>query len=229
MWQLNGHKARFCTPEFETLVNVAEPWNGLTNCLYRGEVFAAAGLLQADVRELVAEQLAVSETYIRGCDLVATYTPSRQRPVRVQIYWRARVSQEIPAAGMEMILSAQTDLLDSNPQVHARSTFQPGQLLGWNAQQAACVPECEPSNLYLYRPASGKVSYCEMLHSTDFSQVALSHTPPQLTWSLFPERLEKGVIRRARLAGMFVPRDSDQAASLAAYHAFEAAPLPLTT
>jgi hypothetical protein len=31
-----------------------------------------------------------------------------------------------------------------------------------------------------------------------------------LSWSLFPESLEKGVIRRVRACGLFLPRQNDE-------------------
>jgi hypothetical protein len=49
-----------------------------------------------------------------------------------------------------------------------------------------------------------------------------------LTSILFPERLEKGVIRRGRLAGIFVPRDGDEEAAAHFYRQWRASPPPLT-
>ncbi len=51
----------------------------------------------------------------------------------------------------------------------------------------------------------------------------------QLAHQLFAERLEKGVILRARVLGVLVDRDGDLAAAARHYENFVSAAPPLTT
>jgi hypothetical protein len=46
---------------------------------------------------------------------------------------------------------------------------------------------------------------------------------------LFPERLEKGVIRLARICGWFMPAENDLATAVELAKRFVAEPPPLTT
>ncbi len=50
----------------------------------------------------------------------------------------------------------------------------------------------------------------------------------QSQWELFAEFLEKGVIRRARLQSLFVPRENDVQLVAECCQAIEHRPLPLT-
>jgi hypothetical protein len=79
-------------------------------------------------------------------------------------------------------------------------------------------------------------SYAEMIHAADFQhdQFAAGKTPdggcrPTLEHRLFPGTLEKGVILRSRIRGLFVPRAEDCAQAAADYRQFLHSPLPLTT
>jgi hypothetical protein len=45
---------------------------------------------------------------------------------------------------------------------------------------------------------------------------------------LFPEHLEKGVIRRGRVCGWFMPAENDLETAVALARQFVAEPLPLT-
>ena len=51
----------------------------------------------------------------------------------------------------------------------------------------------------------------------------------RVSHQLFSERLEKGVILRARLRGVFLPRQRDTRVAAACYTAFAAAEPPLAT
>jgi hypothetical protein len=73
-------------------------------------------------------------------------------------------------------------------------------------------------------------SYAEMVYPGDFTESYIRRSDDgwHTTWDLFPERLEKGVIRRARMRGVFFAGE-DLSTALAAFEHFQASPLPLTT
>ena len=51
----------------------------------------------------------------------------------------------------------------------------------------------------------------------------------RITSKLFPERLEKGVIRRGRICAWFLPREADLAIAAELFRRFVSQPPPLTT
>jgi hypothetical protein len=73
-----------------------------------------------------------------------------------------------------------------------------------------------------------------MVHPADFQHDELLRNSVQqqaayLRHRLFPEPLEKGVILRARVRGVFVPRDGDTQIAAECFDAFAATEPPLST
>jgi hypothetical protein len=72
-----------------------------------------------------------------------------------------------------------------------------------------------------------------MIHAADFTTAEITKQLAaglgiRSAFRLFDERLEKGVIRQARLRGVFVPRQGDQQAAIECYHHFVRSAVPLT-
>src|SRR5262245_53142742 len=63
------------------------------------------------------QAIEIKERYVRGCDFVAAYAKRADYPVVPQFYWRATLHEALSAVQIQMILSVQTDLLDSHPEV----------------------------------------------------------------------------------------------------------------
>jgi hypothetical protein len=172
--------------------------------------------------------------------LVATYAPAGAGTVRPQIYWRLFRPEHIEGMGLDLIVSVQTDLLDSDPSMSTASILPVEGLLrlhGPGADQFEPLVIDDPApldaGLLLFRLAGGRLSYVEMVHPSDFCRAgvrtedAARHTA-RLSFPLFPGRLEKGVIRRARLRGCFLPREDDRSVAAALYGEFAASTPPLT-
>ena len=71
-----------------------------------------------------------------------------------------------------------------------------------------------------------------MVHPSDFvaAQVDADMQLNQcLSTTLFPEHLEKGVIRRGRICGWFMPTETDLEVAVQLARQFVDEPLPLTT
>ena len=84
----------------------------------------------------------------------------------------------------------------------------------------------------LFRRRDTEISYVEMIHPADFQRDALSvgtetTGPVLLRHRLFRQSLEKGVILRARLRGIFCATENDTSIAAEAYHAFAATEPPL--
>ena len=75
---------------------------------------------------------------------------------------------------------------------------------------ARCFQRSESAeHLFVFRRADLGLSYAEMVHPSDFVS---AYTAPRMspsTRSFFPERLEKGVIRRGRICGWLLPSEND--------------------
>jgi hypothetical protein len=176
--------------------------------------------------------------YQRGKDLVATYAQTPERNVRPQVYWRYVSPAQQALGGLELILSTQTSLLDSEPATALESALPSGEALCFNRQGEATSIALDAwhtnsaaPRAILFRPEQSELSYLEMVHPSDFAGVQLSQQDNLATvrWHLFPERLEKGVIRRGRVRGVFLPRADDQQLAVVAINEFAVSPLVLST
>jgi hypothetical protein len=152
---------------------------------------------------------------------------------------------------VELILSMRTDLLDSQPQTLVFSSLRCDEVLSslrldvdafraaspGKLQRADLSEEDVPAYLFRRPRSPGRkrvdagVSYFQMVHPDDFfaTDYRSKRYREQLTTTLFPERLEKGVIRRARVCGWFLPAENDLAVAVELARQFIDEPLPLTT
>jgi len=171
--------------------------------------------------------------YVRGDDLVAQYKPTRDFPFRSEIYWRWRTS---PVPGLQLIVSVETDLLDTQPEL--RITTQTGaatcQALAAEGDRLAAndSPETETIDAALLQLPTGE-RWLEMVHPSDrseagFSRMAEPAGDEAICWNLFAQFLEKGVIRRARLAASLLSPSDNIATASASYANFASQPPPLT-
>ena len=147
------------------------------------------------------ESSSPQDAFARGADLVAVYAQTEPQRFSWQVYWRASA----PEAGvvlLDVILSLQTPLLESFPRVATHS-----QLAASEASTVAAEGDC-----IVLRPTEGDWSYAEMTHPKDCGSWQLSsaaNNQISLQRTLGGQFLEKGVIRRLRLRGAFLPREND--------------------
>jgi hypothetical protein len=249
-WRIDGRHARLEGVELSAEIDLFDPSGGVT-------VTAAAGAKLADVHLFKIRlpaggrlQATNVESFARGDDLIAIHSERPDNPFRAQIYWR--LIRSIPAfdqsgvgrsiAALELILSIQTSLLDSDPaldvetklpstavsqltdNVSARFVERSGTASGIEVDPGSGVGCFQMANV------GGPVSYVEMVHPADFRHSTLDAGPRclRLSHRLFAERLEKGVILRSRLRCFFVPADCSPATIAAAYEEFAASEPPLT-
>ena len=148
--------------------------------------------------------------------------------------------------GVELVVSAQTDLLDDHAVTIVKSTL-PGdcvmQLSTESSDSFEVVsPTTEatdifqlPGGLFLTRLSGTDWSYLEMVHPSDCagSQVVDAQDGDRhwftTKFRLLTDSLEKGVIRRVRVRGIFIRRDDDEAQALQCYQQFATAAPPLAS
>jgi hypothetical protein len=239
-WQIEAQTARLSLATFTARVVLDRATPGLEGLSLTGHSRAGRLLALELVHASPAEGIAA---YVRQGDLVATFEETPARRVRVQAYWRTAWAS-LPAllAGVDLEVSVQTSLLDSDPRLEISSLVQPSEI--WRLSEAgqwdrleaptAASRELDSSTgtgALLFRSGSGEASYFEMTHPADFRAVALAKEGEEVrvTRRLFGQNLEKGVILRSRIRGGFAPRSKDLQVALDAWRSFTESPIPLTT
>ena len=249
-WQLEKRLARLRLGQLVAAVDPAQPQKGLVEVSVGAWRLPGAQLLAvAGASFPPGEENLGVETCVRGADLVSAYPESANRPVRVDARWRAvsPAPSEQFLAAVELVVSVQTHVRQRQPELSVRSslpateTFRllEGESLSY--QKLAPPPEApaalgpeEGTGCLLFRQAGMELSYAQMVHPADFHSgrlVARSENEGTMHVSdqLFSQALEKGVILRARVRGVFLPRSGDQRIAAACYAAFAEAEPPLST
>jgi hypothetical protein len=249
-WHAENGRVRLQLARLSGVVDPANPAGGIDHLrLDRAPVL---GMRLLGV-ELPAAETSVAPSivdyYVRGGDLVATYAETPARPLRAQIYWHAAIDRfDREIAAVELIASVQTSLLDSRPELTTQSKLVAREALRLRDSRSTEFAPVGPAGVdsdakeqpdrphcYLFRLASEPVSYAEMVHPADAQHSSCqvraggADLEIQLRHRLFAERLEKGVILRARVRGVWLDREGDEAAAARHYASFATAKLPLTT
>jgi hypothetical protein len=232
VWQLESHVAKLAVDGFWISVDVAEPNKGLSIARSAESLVDAEQILCVELGNCDPLDAARVDAFVRGRDLVVTYAERPPRHVRAQVYWR-NISPEEFAPGLQqniavafdLILSVNTSLLDEDPQSMVRSSVA-------SASEIVNV-RTAPGCFIIRTGGEGLQSYVEMVHPADYQESRAfidDSAPPraQLAHKLFAQRLEKGVILRARVRAALVDGPSDEVVALAAFQHFAAAEPPLT-
>jgi hypothetical protein len=246
-WQIDGSIARLHKGPLKLRVSLTQPAKGLDELTYDNQQFGDTRLMQVQPQptdSVGAETLA--DAFIRGRDLIATYDQAAPTSIQPQIYWRV-LETTATVAGIELIVSVQTSRLDSHLALQSTSGIAAEEVWVMNDlrtesfraiplsdQTAVSVARESSVGLFLFRLTDSDVSYAEMIFPNDFQGAELvlddaSTNVCQLHYRLLSEPLEKGVIRRARIRGLFLPRDQDRSIATAWYRQFIDSRLPLTT
>jgi hypothetical protein len=189
--------------------------------------------------------LPVAEAYLRGSDLVASYTARDDWPFSPQIYWCADTVEPMPglAGSLSLIVSVQTHLLDTWPRIVVTSRLACEEMLAVSPGGSRHVRPLSPARHETLRPTGEACciiwrlselpfSYAEIVPAGDCRALRLWRDDAgecRAEWELLADFLEKGVIRRARLHSAFLARENDIESALAYCEAVQQRPLPLTT
>jgi len=234
VWQITDHTAQLQTAALRGSIDLWNPAGGLRVEEVTGERadgFSLLGILIAPLT--TREQQAALECFVRGDDLVARYAETDERPFRAEVYWRfglPAAAPTSPLATIDLIVSVQTRHLEIDSALAVCSTL-PADGRRPMPSDAATAP-----GRFLFRPNGRRFSYIEMVHPADYRESAVvaaeatgaAAKSDRVTHRLFARRLEKGVILRSRIRGMFVPRDQDVALSDTEFARFAASEPPLT-
>jgi hypothetical protein len=168
---------------------------------------------------------AILDCYVRANDLIVTYAESGVGKIRLQLYWRAiHFPDDSPQAfGVDVIVSAQTSKLYSDP------TLLVGSRMSVMPESRAINPSGDAGPVAIRLNPS--CSYSQSIHPSDFNAVKIRVDGGigEIEHQLFAPGLEKGVIRRARIRGLFVGGEQVSEVIAASDAQFISQELPLTT
>lgn len=251
-WQVESQRAALHGHTLAAILELTRPGLGLHQIQVGAASLRDCHLLGVQWGEGGAgASRALSDSYVRGGDLIATYTEEPQRPYAPQVYWRAIGSADSQSAGadrpatqLELLVSVQTRLLDAQPEMTATSRLSAVEVLHLVDTEEGRFSNVDPgrsevsiqpqdgTGCLLLRLAGGQLSYVQMVHPLDFIQGRLSVVAAAdsalLTHTLIDCRMEKGVIIRTRVRGCFVDRANDTSAAVSLYEAFADSALPLS-
>ncbi len=217
-WTLNGTEAHL-NAAVQLAIDLRRPQAGLHSLVCDTttlDKFRVLGLLAPDMDRDAQQSLI--DGYVRALDLIATYAQTEDRTAQVQYDWRWLPEETF--GGIEVLLSVQTSLLESRPGLQTQSLFGHAtvgcltttmdfQSIG----HSTMVRDDRGTGVFLIRPQDHPtLSYVEMIHPSDFVQADLRFgcDGVELLYQLFPDSLEKGVIRRARIQAFWLPRSGDE-------------------
>lgn len=249
-WIWNRPTAKLAAGELEGTLEVAQPARGIHELRLAGQAVVGSifGVVVQSTSEPAVANLSLRDAYVRGGDLVAKYDQNGAQPIRMSAYWRVAPADDLQTSYpvLSLTISVETDLLDTHPTIQVAthlptsemqlvrdpgSTHPPSEPVILNAGKTAEVV-ADAATLVLYRDADRDVSYAEMTHPTDFHRLTVEQVESsnaRAEWRLFGEFLEKGVIRRARMRGVWLPRDRDLERAIECYRDFAESKIPLTT
>lgn len=249
MWQLDENKAVLQTPTFAIEIDTHSPESGAVLRQMAGEAYPKASLLRIHSNSPSEVGVPACESvHQRGPDLVVDYRMSKVPEFTWQVYWRALTGWDSRnvLGGVELILSVQTELLDSDPRMIVESHLSNSRMLRVDGGQHASAEAIDidvsdisspvtldPPGILLYRPCEASFSYLELVHPSDFIDLEIARASQDSSeyasrFTMFEAPLEKGVIRRGRLRGLLLSRDDDVASARSCYEQFIASPIPLT-
>ena len=144
-WTLDQQCARLQLDRLSARLAFGRPDHGLFDLRFESHEFSGTQLLGLDFPSLAeGEARNLLECYQRGRDLVAAYPESPSWPVRVDILWRAVSPAEVRGvlAGVDVIVSVRTGLLDSWPELAVRSRLAAAQVLRLAEAETARFEPC---------------------------------------------------------------------------------------
>jgi hypothetical protein len=245
VWSLHGNEAELICNNLSGRIDIARPHAGLRDTQLRGKQWPAVllSVFRANDADEEFWPLSLAEAFVRGDDLVATYQPISGWPFSPQLYWRANELESLEgvSSSVSLLVSIQTHLLDTCPQIGVASRFSRGELFLLSTRDGD-RPRVEPVPhsrtispageicCVLLRLDGWPLSYVEIVQPGDFRESVLRRDNNGITveWHLFADFLEKGVIRRARVHAALLTRDHDFELAAACCVATQQLELPLT-
>ena len=229
-WTLDGLRSQTRCAGLEVSLDLARPAAGLT---------ITASTPPATVDHLLGLDLSAncppSDHWLRGSDITAVYEPADPRQLRATAMWR-QLACDATTAAWELIASAQTSLLDSDPAVSVVADIEAAdvrwrgrsQATGWAALAPTAQVPADAAVIMACRPAGTVVLIAP--HPDDAARLdtVWQRGRLRLGCRLFTRQLEKGVLLRSRVLAACGPA-AEGAWAERLLADFAASPPPLST
>ena len=243
MWTIHGQQAQLQTINFAGTLDLAVPAAGLADLCFSEQPLPSVQLLGVSLAQKLVDVSQISNHYARDNCLVANYGDVLETDCHAQLQWRYLDPRpELWLAGLELIVSFEAPLLTQLPEwrttseIPERHILSPGNgdALTWNPirPQDSILNE-DRFKMILCRFPEHNLSYLEMVHCQEswlkvFLPAANSATEI-MRWGLqmSDDNLEKGVILRRVLRGVFLPLEQDEVLAREAYRHFLTVAPPL--
>ena len=215
-WTLTGHIARTLHNAPVGAVDLDRASRGIVIAAQPGG--AEDHLLGLDLRA----DCRLAEHWIRGGDVTAVYEPGDARHLRATAMWRLAPftpgASDGRVAVWELVVSAQTSLLESDPTLAVVSDV------------AATDVRRLAANGLIVRRGDGS-SALVVVHPDDLRTISFEQAGGRATicCRLFSAAIEKGVLLRSRVLAAIGPTANDTAWATAVAADFAASPPILTT
>ncbi|MBX7075145.1 MAG: hypothetical protein K1X71_18535 [Pirellulales bacterium] len=222
-WRLANSVATLELDSLHARLDVGAPHQGM------GFLGSPARALAIELGAARGSVGALIDCFARGNALIATYAPTEKWPVLLELDWRATAATANLPARIDLQVSVHTDRLDSDPELSIGATWTANEIFSYSDKSNAWTARDdarhgELTSLVVCRQAGDAPSYVQMIHPSDFcgQQFAARDGDIALRAPLFRQRLEKGVIRRARIRAALVPRAHDLEIARGMYEQFAA-------
>ncbi len=240
VWTLAGTTASRQPPSPPTELDLAFPDRGVVvrhggrhDQLLGVDLAARAGAADGVVGPI--------DHWLRANDVAAVYEPIDARRLRATAMWRMHEG-EPEVAVWELVVSAQTSLLQSDAEVAVVSTVEADDLLwndvraghqGWHSigTDGAVPPEATCILARRGAAAAGATSLLIAVHPADHRHLFVTRAGPRarIECRLFSSAIEKGVLLRSRVMAALGPASADTAWAGRIAARFAASSPPLTT
>jgi len=191
-WQLSATTAKFHTSQLSGQIDLQNPLRGLHKLTCGVTAVEGSVLGVATSGTSVGEEASVEEAFVRGDDLVATYRAAGKQPFSLQVYWT--VVQHKKSVVIDVLLSLETTLLESFPEVIMKSELQ----------RVEVLPPQQGREFLVLRSVDKDWSYAEMAHPQDSGNLRIDEKGA-VRRTLGGTFLEKGVVHRLRFRGFSCP------------------------
>lgn len=244
LWQLIGFDAQLQAASLNAHLDLQSPSLGLKSVTWNSSPLVGSVLgihLSQKLNEQSPSDARVIEGYTRGSDLVVNYPENQSQPYSLEAYWRVSIPQR-DHVQIDAIVSLQTSLLECYPTAQAVTSLAAGE--AWfvpsggskarllanelNAEQTITSDDFAG---ILLRSADGLWSYLEGTQASDLGTWQADWDKSgkwTLKRFLGGDFQEKGVIRRLRVRGIFLPQEGDIENAPRLLSEFANSPPPLT-
>ena len=246
MWTITGQQAHLQTLDLSGTLDLSTPGIGLHQLCLADDRLTQIQLLGIARDGCTLATFPDQDPYSRDNSLIIRYGDQADPSHHLQVQWRCIPSEPgLFLGGLELILSFETPSQINLPEWTTMTQVGQQDILvaggdheqPWislneirDAADSTLSTATNGAHMILCRFPEQQLSYLEMTPAAESSLAILPSTETTRTlWgSRTPDRpLEKGVILRRRVRGVFLPREKDTALAAKAYAQFQALDPPL--